>query len=421
MSNELSKTRGVLKKPRILYLDMAYTMKIVHERELNQYLLSKEVGGYFDCVWVVHPFADVPDKKNCEFVGFKINSYEINDGLIFIEGESAYYSLLRNVFPINFLISQIRFFFYLLQLVKKENIAIVQSEEPYFGGIIASLIKMITGVPISIAVVANYDEIYTATRTCAFPRIFRWRWIEKLIEIFVFRYADMIIGVNSNNVEYAVSNGAKESKCSVVTFGRFMDRRHQIEARFRDRDELVKSEHNVMYLIYVGRLVEVKHPDDVVKAFSVVTKSIPSCELIMAGDGSMRFDLERLALDLNLENKIHFLGNVNQSRLVKLLGSSSAYLSPLTGGALIEAALAGLPVIAYDRDWQGEFVGDNEAGTLIPFRNWQVMGEAAVDLLNNPKKAEKLGNEARRRGLELTNLDKIYSIQRIAFDKVLSR
>jgi glycosyltransferase involved in cell wall biosynthesis len=183
----------------------------------------------------------------------------------------------------------------------------------------------------------------------------------------------------------------------------------------------MKSRGTIKYLIYVGRLVEVKHPDDVIRAFAVANELYSECELIIAGDGSMRCELEQLVSSLGLEKKVHFLGNINQSRMAKLLASCFAYLSPLTGGALIEAALAELPIIAYDRDWQGEFVGNDQAGVLIPFRNWQKMGEAAAELLGNPGQAEKLGGEARRRGLELTDLDKIYSIQRAAFDRVLSR
>lgn len=407
-------------KPRILYLDMAYTLKIIKERELEQYLLSKECGGYFDHVWVAHAFADIPNKRKLDLDGFKLSTVEFTNDQTVIEGSSAYYSFLKRLFFINFFISQVRFFLFLLLLVKRERISIVHSEEPYFGGIIASLLKLFTGASMVIAVVANYDELYKATGACAFPRIFRWRWIEKMIEKIVFRYADLVTGVNKNNVDYAVNNGASSNKTAIFTFGRFMNRQHQIEPALRERDDFFNTSHASQCFIYVGRLLELKHPDDVIRAFSIINLNFPDCSLIMAGDGPMRSELEKLTVELGVSEKVSSLGNINQSRLAKLLAGCTAYLSPLTGGALIEAALAGLPVIAYDRDWQGEFVGNNEAGVIVPFRDWRKMGEAAVHLLCHPKEAARMGTHARRKGLELTDLEKIYSLQRREFEKLLS-
>ena len=49
------------------------------------------------------------------------------------------------------------------------------------------------------------------------------------------------------------------------------------------------------------------------------------------------------------------------------------------------------------------------------------MGEAAVDLLSDPERVVKMGAEARRKGLELTDLTKIYAVQRTAFEKMLRK
>ena len=408
-------------KPRLLYIDMAYTLEMVKERELDQFVAARECGGYFDHVWSVHPFADVPNRRKPDLDGFKISTIEFSKRQTLIEGASAYYPSLKCFFFINFIASQIRFFVFLLQLVKKERISIVHSEEPYFGGIIASLLKLLTRTSMVIGVVANYDELYQATGVCAFPRIFRRRWIEKIIENIVFRYADLVAGVNRNNLEYAVNNGANSNKTVVFTFGRLMNRKHQVESKLREKDELFSAVQAAHFFVYVGRLLELKHPDDVVRAFAVINQGNPKCALIIAGDGPMRIDLEKLAFELGVSNKVHFLGNIGQSRLTKLLAGCFAYLSPLTGGALVEAALAGLPVIAYDRDWQGEFIGDNAAGVLVPFREWRKMGEAAVDLLSDPERVVKMGAEARRKGLELTDLTKIYAVQRTAFEKMLRK
>lgn len=408
-------------KPRILYIDMAYTLKMVRERDLGQVFASRECGGYFDHVWAVHPLADIPEKRKLDFDEFKLSIVEFSKDQTVIEGQSAYYSALKHCFPINFFLSQIRFIAYLIGLVKRERISIIYSTDPYLGGLIGLLLKLFTGSSLVIWVIANFDDLYKATGACAFPRIFRWRWVEKIVEKIVFRGADLVAGGNQNNLEFALDNGATLEKATVFPVGKLMYRQHMIEPELREADEFFITNQEVHHFIYVGRLLELKHPDDVLRAFSVINLNVPNCGLIMAGDGPMRANLEKLADELGINGKVHFLGYISQKRLANLLPGCFAVLSPLTGGALIEAALAGLPIVAYDRDWQPDFVGKSGAGVIAPYRNWQQMGEAAVHLLHHPEEVMRMGAAARRKGLETCDLEKIYGHERSEFDKLLKR
>jgi len=407
-------------KPRILYIDMAYTLKMVKERDLGQVFASRECGGYFDHVWAVHPIADIPESRKLYFDGFKLSIAEFSKDQTVIEGVSAYYSALKHCFPINFFLSQIRLVAYLIGLVKRERISIVYSTDPYLGGIIGLLLKLFTGTSLVIWVIANFDDLYKATGACAMPRLFRWRWVEKVVEKIVFRWADLVAGGNQNNLEFALNNGATSKKATVFPVGKLMYRQHMIEPGLRDVDEFLITSQAAHHFIYVGRLLELKHPDDVLRAFSLINQNVPNCALIMAGDGPMRANLEKLAHELGVNDKVHFLGYINQKRLANLLPGCFAVLSPLTGGALIEGALAGLPIVAYDRDWQGEFVGKSGAGVIVPYRDWQKMGDAAVHLLCHPVEAIRMGEAARRKGLEACDLEKIYGHERSEFDKLLN-
>lgn len=404
-------------RKNILYLDTAYTISIIQTRELHQYLKSKKCGDYFDNAWVVHPFSDIPNKTEPKLEGFKVEVYNFEDGIVFIEGQSVYYKYLEKFPKLNFVISQIKLILYLRKLIFKNNISIIQTEEPYFNGLVALILKITTGRPIIVSIVANYDEIYRATGICAFPRIFKFRIIEKIIERPVLYLANLIFCVNENNQQYAVKNGGAKDKCQVVSFGRFMDRRHQIESKFREVDHGFSL--NIIYLVYVGRMIELKHPDDVIRSFSIVVGKYPESILIMAGDGMMRPKLEELAKKLNIFDKVLFLGNISQTKLFSILPICSVYLSPLTGGALIEAALASLPIVAYDRDWQKDFIGENERGILVDFKDWQSMGDAAIKLIEQPDFAARIGEAAREKALYLTDLSEIYKSQTEKIEKVI--
>lgn len=408
-------------KPRILYLDTAYTLKMVRERSLEQEFNARDCGGYFEHVWGVHPIANVPEKREINYEGFKPTVVEFSENQTVIEGLSAYYASLKYFFPLNFLISQIRFTRYLINLVKTEHINFVMCTDPYFTGLMGLFIKLFTKAKLVIWVCANYDDVYNETGAVAMPRLFKWRWIEKIIEHIVFRRSDLVAGGNQNNLEFALKNGATLKKGTVFPIGKLIYREHLKESRLRNQDELFKTSKANYHFIYVGRMIDLKFPDDVIKSFNEIQKIIPNSALIMAGEGIMREELDKMALEMGIQEKVYFLGNISQMRLANLLSGCFAVLSPLTGRSLIEVALAGLPIVAYDRDWQVDFLEKSGAGVIVPFRDWQKMAESAVYLINNPEEANVMAKCARMAGLDACNIEKLYDHEKNEFDNLLKR
>jgi glycosyltransferase involved in cell wall biosynthesis len=404
--------------PSIVYIDMAYTYSMINSRGLHQYLRSKEVGGYFEKVWTIHPLADIPEAKTPENKGFILKAHNFSNNHVVLEGSSTYFGLPKWATALNVALSQIIFIFDIARLIKREQIEFFQTEEPYFGGIIGIIIKFLTNAKLIVAVVANYDEIYAATRLPAFPRLFRSRAVEKIIEKWTFRYADMVVAVNENNRDYAVRNGAKRSKSIVLTFGRYTHRDHQTPTHMRIRDLIFKNHESNPHFVYVGRLTAVKHPDDVIRAFAIIRQQCTSARLIMVGDGDQTSMLKALVASLRLENCVLFLGNIDQPRLAQVLAGCTCCLSPLTGAALIECALANLPIVGYDRDWQAGFIRDGIGGYVVPFRDWYAMAERSIWLLKNDQSRVRMGEESRIHGLRLTNLEEIYGAQQTALNKV---
>ena len=413
------KNKTSSQKPKILYLDTAYTLKMLTERGLEQEFLSRECGGYFEHVWGIHPFADVPEKRALKYEGFKFETVKFSDNQTCIEGLSVYYSFLKHFYSLNFLVSQIRFLRFLIALVRKEQIDIIMAVDPYYNGLIGLFLKVFTKAKLAIWVCANSDEVYKSTGVIAMPRLFKRRWVEKIIEKIVFKKADLVAGGNQNNLEFALNNGAQVNKSTVFPVGKLIHRQHVKKLEFRDKDVLFNSLKAKFIFIYVGRLIDIKFPNDVLYAFSEINKIEADSALILAGDGVLKGELEKISLELNIQDKVHFVGNVNQLRLANLLAGCFSVLSPLTGRSLIESALAGLPIVAYDRDWQLDFVEKTGGGIIVPFRNWKKMADKAVYLIQNPIEAKKYGAAARAAGLEICDLEKLYGHEKNEFNKLL--
>lgn len=406
---------------KVMYIDMAYTLKMVQDRQLDQELASRQSGGYFKHVWGVHPMADVPENRRLLYEGFKPMVVKFSETQTIIEGLSGYYNGLRKIFPLNFLVSQIRFTSYLISIIRKEKISIVLSTDPYYSGLVGLIIKIFTRARLVIWVVANNDDTYKATGIPAMPRLFKWRWVEKIIEKIVFRNADLVAGGNQNNLEFALRNGARLKKSTVFPVGKLIHTQHLQEPSSRNSDEIferIKAEH---FFIYIGRLTEVKHPDDVIRAFTTIHEAIPDSVLLMAGEGPLMEALQTLAVEQKIAGSVYFLGNLSQQRLADVLPKCSLVLSPLTGRSLVESSLAGLPIVAYDRDWQVDFVEKNGSGIIVPFRDWQQMGEAAIYIIKHPEEREKMESASRKAGLEIADVKKLYEHEWKEFDKLLKK
>lgn len=100
--------------------------------------------------------------------------------------------------------------------------------------------------------------------------------------------------------------------------------------------------------IYVGRLVEAKHPDLLLEAFRRVSGELPHLKLLFVGEGPLKTQLERAAASYqSLTGRVHFIGHVSDYQQLKDLYSSAiASVSPgYVGLSLIQSLSFGVPMI----------------------------------------------------------------------------
>jgi phosphatidylinositol alpha-1,6-mannosyltransferase len=148
-------------------------------------------------------------------------------------------------------------------------------------------------------------------------------------------------------------------------------------------------------------------------------KSSIDSQLYIFGDGSQRDSLMKLASELGIADRIHFLGNVDQQILARLLPRMDLVLSPSMGRALTEAALAGLPIVAYDTDCHPEIVKTGQTGILVKYLDVKAMAEAGDFMLENPIEARRMGIAARDWALDLMNPEKLIREQRQIFSELI--
>ena len=150
-------------------------------------------------------------------------------------------------------------------------------------------------------------------------------------------------------------------------------------------------------LMHLSNFRPVKRVLDVVKVFARVVREVPS-QLVLVGDGPERSAAEWLAHDLQIHDKIHFIGK--QERVNELLPLADLMLMPSElesfGLAALEAMACKVPSIATRVGGVPELIDDGVTGLLYPVGAVEDMAAGAVGLLKDRERLEAMREAGRR-------------------------
>lgn len=167
-------------------------------------------------------------------------------------------------------------------------------------------------------------------------------------------------------------------------------------------------ENNVKLLIHISNFRPVKKVPELLRAFQIIASEVNS-HLVLIGDGPDRSLCEALARDLEISDKVCFLGKLDN--FVSWLQSADLFLLPSEsesfGLAALEAMSCGVPVVATRTQGIPEVVIDGETGLLSTVGNYEEMASQAIHLLKNKDLHTKLSLGARQRALEMYPKSKV--------------
>jgi glycosyltransferase involved in cell wall biosynthesis len=131
---------------------------------------------------------------------------------------------------------------------------------------------------------------------------------------------------------------------------------------------------------------------------------LKGAHLALAGAGELEQELRALARELAVEERVHFLGELDREGVAELLHASDLFLMPSRfeglSNALLEALSAGLPIIASDIPANREVlqaVDGTRAGCLLSPDDAAAWASRIRHFLHDPGVAAELGTRARRR------------------------
>lgn len=167
------------------------------------------------------------------------------------------------------------------------------------------------------------------------------------------------------------------------------------EERKNWRGKLARPEESIV--MYVGRFVREKGIHVLLNAASVVLANKPNTKFVIVGGGN-RENLEKFVRWTGLKDKVLFTGFMANRSLHQLYRCADVAVFPSLyepfGIVALEGMAAGAAVVASDAGGLKEVVLHDQTGTSSYAGDPQSLAWAILNVLNNPKRAEKLKSKA---------------------------
>jgi len=222
------------------------------------------------------------------------------------------------------------------------------------------------------------------------------RWLKKK---FPFLIKPFSIFINKSDVVTAIStHTAKElegivtSEVEIIPFSAAIGEK---SAETTDEKEI----------IFVGRLVERKGVEYLIRAMEIVKNEVPH-RLIIIGDGPERQHLEEVTRSLGLEEKVTFTGMISNGERNDHYKRCSFFVLPAVydkkgdteglGVVLLEAMSYSKPVIASKVGGITDIVVNRVNGLLVPPADPPALAEAIKLLATNELLKKKMGEQAKK-------------------------
>jgi putative capsular polysaccharide biosynthesis glycosyl transferase len=272
---------------------------------------------------------------------------------------------------------------------------------------------LVTAMAARLAGVKNRTHIFTgqvwATRTGAMKNLLKS--IDKLIVL-----ADNHILVDGESQrQFLIAEGVvSEKKSKVLGAGSICGANTERftpseDGRVQQR-EIMNIPNDKVVFAFMGRLNRDKGIYELIAAFNELTLSCPKAYLLIFGRD-----------EENCLGKIAEYPNVQDGKNYQYFGpTSTPQLSLLAadvfclpsyregfGMSVIEASCLGLPVICSDAYGLGDTMVDNETGLRCKVADVPTLVDAMKYLYNNPAERKRMGENGRKRVLDLFSGEKI--------------
>lgn len=271
-----------------------------------------------------------------------------------------------------------------VEIARRIRPALVRCHGSDWNTYLASRIKAELGIPYVVSLHINPDvnPVRRFSKPDLSPAEARHNRFYEHIETTALRNADLVMPVYKPIVPYLQRLGV--SRVEVC---------YNVLNRLHMRQKMDYALHQPARIIYVGRLIDEKNPDNIIRAIV----RLPEVELTVVGDGPILGALQELTRQLGVGGRVRFLPAVANDALCELLAEQDIFAVHTEyweiSKSVLEALLTGLPVVINRR--KGEPVPELGGDFVLMVNNTEAEYLAAFEhLLRDHEARAALGRRA---------------------------
>jgi len=273
---------------------------------------------------------------------------------------------------------------------------------PWIPHTVIRLAKLIKEERISLVHSNSHSDAPYGILACRFRKIPMISHIRDIIQQdktgkYLLKHADRIIAVSSAAADAFKDMKDRDKKLLVINNSLDMN-------KFKVTED-IRNELNIsrddMVIGIVGQISRLKGHDVFLKAASIVLKKNKNVKFLIVGEVRRERDqglCEALINKLNLKENVIFTGY--RDDVANLMASIDILAFPTLkesfGRSAIEAMAHAKPVVASNVGGVPEIVIDGKTGTLVPPGSPEKLADGLLELINDKKKREDMGNEGLR-------------------------
>lgn len=240
----------------------------------------------------------------------------------------------------------------------------------------------------------------------------QWKsWHHFVIDRYLAKRTDRIVANSQGVKEFYVEQGIDEQKIVVIPNGIDVahyrdDTSSTVGEAARQTDEprhSIRAELNLPETTHligaVGRLWPQKRFKDLIWSADLIKCVREDTHILIIGDGPQRLALEKYAEQVEILDKVHFLGHRSDTNQIipqlTLLWSGSEFEG--LSNVVMEAMASHVPVIATDISGHRDLIEHDETGALVPVGDRASFAKWATFLLDHEDKAKRLAGNAYQR------------------------
>jgi glycosyltransferase involved in cell wall biosynthesis len=248
----------------------------------------------------------------------------------------------------------------------------------------------------------------------------------KLLNGIVFRRISRIIAVSNAVRDDIVRTNLISNPDKVVTIYNGIDVKAFMDSdltREEAQTQLGLSDRDAFVYGTVGRLAETKGQEVLLKAFARVYEKYPKSWLIITGKGRLDSELRGLSAELNIDERVVFLGY--RTDIPEVLKALDVFVLPSIAeglpGALLEAMATSIPVIASRVGGVPEILNDPSLGIMLSPSSTNELASAMERLRSMDEiRRNMMGEALRKRVLEEFTKEKMISSTRREYVTVMN-